>query len=214
VAVSAVNSTGPIATTFNNSNGETARFFLRNNPWKCSANNAQQKIYRYCILCGEERFSAEEWSSAARARLLIGAPTLTCKKFSCSGNVQSTEKFIHPNHLLIRTEIDEVCLQLDPKGGFFEIVGDVTTVIIYDKVFMSEAEMPPEHRELLKRLERLPLSQRVKEIDTVYFSYVEEKNIRLGQKMGDEGDPFLEMLANYRQKIIQMSREVTLFEPC
>jgi hypothetical protein len=212
MAVSAVSSTCPVATTFNNTNGETARFFLRNNPWKCNDNNAQQKIFRYCIICGEDRFSAEEWSSMARARLVIGQPLLTCTKFSCSGNVQSTEKFIHPNHLKIQTEIDEICTQIDPKEGFFETVADVTTVIILDKVYKSEAEMPPEYRELLKRLEGLPLSRRVAEIDTVYFSYLEENNITLGQRMGDESDPFLKMLADYRQKVYRLFQGINLLQ--
>lgn len=36
--------------------------YLKNNPWKLSIHNREQKFFRYCLLCNTNRFSEDEWS--------------------------------------------------------------------------------------------------------------------------------------------------------
>jgi len=40
----------------------TVNVYLRNNPWKLSIHNREQKIFRYCVLCNTNRFSDAEWN--------------------------------------------------------------------------------------------------------------------------------------------------------
>jgi len=47
--------------------------FFINNPWKLSVGNREQKIYRYCILCGVKRFTDEQWSKDVDT---YGPPTI------------------------------------------------------------------------------------------------------------------------------------------
>ena len=51
----------PQATTFTNTAGEVARYYFKNNPWKFSDANRFQKIFRFCVICGDNRFSDEKW---------------------------------------------------------------------------------------------------------------------------------------------------------
>ena len=41
---------------------EDIQCYIVNNPWKLSIHNREQKFYRYCVLCGAERFTDEQWS--------------------------------------------------------------------------------------------------------------------------------------------------------
>jgi len=36
--------------------------YFTNNPWKLSMHNREQKVYRYCVLCGVKRFTDNQWS--------------------------------------------------------------------------------------------------------------------------------------------------------
>jgi len=35
--------------------------YITNNPWKLSPFNRRQKFYRYCVLCGVNRYTDEQW---------------------------------------------------------------------------------------------------------------------------------------------------------
>lgn len=191
---SVVPTTPPVATTFMNAKGETLSFYIRNNPWKVFAYNSQQKIFLYCIICGEARFSAEEWSTVARSKI---GPTTTCNKEACWKIDPLVTNFIPRNHYMIFTETDKSRTQGERGQDFFEEVEEVTSV----KANKSESEIPPEYRETLKRLEAFPRGdERLSEIDAIHFKYMRENNIPLGKTLADTNDPFLKFLAEYRQK--------------
>ncbi len=50
------------ATSFIDSKGRVKRLFSEGNPWKLSTYNISQKVYRYCWVCGINRFTHKEWN--------------------------------------------------------------------------------------------------------------------------------------------------------
>lgn len=195
MAIKAVHSTLPVATPFTHSKGKIAKFFLTNNPWKVFTSDPYRpKVFRYCLICGEARFSAEEWSQMVRDRT---GSTTTCEKKSCEELDTSILIFIPQKHLTV-TEEDTNRIQGALGREFFEEVGS-------DKKARSEAELSPE---LLKKLEDVPISQRLSAIDAIYFEYAKKHNIQLGKLMGDTSDPFLKALAEYRQQVSHLLKSV------
>lgn len=201
MAIRSVDSTLPVATTFTNAKGQTVNFFLRNNPWKVFAHNNSQKIFLYCIICGDARFSADEWSAVARSRL---GSTTTCHKDSCWKIDPSVSDFIPRKHYMIVTAHDKSRTQGATAHEFFEQVNDATSLLRSDKVYSSEDEMPREYIKDLTRLEDVPIKERIHEIDLLYFSYAEKNNIPLGKTMMHTNDPFLKVLAEYRQQVNEL----------
>lgn len=185
MAIKAVHSTLPVATTFTNSKGETAKFFLKNNPWKVFSNELfYPKAFQYCIICGDARFSAEEWSTMVTNR--IGSTT-TCDKESCLERDLDVARMIPQKHLIM-TEKDQGRIQGNLGREFFEEVDEAR----------SEAELSPE---LLKKLEELPIEERMNEISRLYFDHAAKNNIQLGKFMADTKDSFLKALVAFRQKV-------------
>ena len=122
MALKAVDSTLPVATTFTNSKGKVAKFFLNNNPWKVFAYDLfTPKTFRYCIICGDARFSAEEWSKMTVNR--IGSTT-TCDKESCREIDTYVAKYIPLKHLIMTAE-DMSHIQGANGQEFFEKVRDI-----------------------------------------------------------------------------------------
>ncbi len=82
MAIKALDSTLPAATTLTDKKGEPVKLFLVNNPWKVLAPSElyNPKVFQYCIMCGDARFSAESWSRMTANR--IGS-TILCDKESC-----------------------------------------------------------------------------------------------------------------------------------
>lgn len=190
----------PEATTFTNSVGEIAQYYFKNNPWKLSAANDYQKVYRFCIICGDERFSSEEWSKVID---LWGPPTI-CKKEACWDALAFVPGFVSRKHYLIETHLDKSRVKVAHENEFFEDITHVTLSIRFDKVFSSEDEMPQEYLEIFKKLENFPVETRIPEIDSIYFDYREKNNIVVGKYMTETTDPFLKALALYRQESIKI----------
>ncbi len=119
MAVKAVHSTLPVATPFTHSKGKIAKFFLTNNPWKVFTSDPYRpKIFRYCLICGDARFSAEEWSRMVKDRT---GSTTTCEKKSCEELDTSILIFIPRKHLTL-TEEDTNRIQGALGREFFEEV--------------------------------------------------------------------------------------------
>jgi len=41
--------------------GETRQYYLQNNPWKFVEWNKYQKIFLFCVICGQQRFTQSVW---------------------------------------------------------------------------------------------------------------------------------------------------------
>lgn len=54
---------GPVETVFHSGCDECdVHAFIFNNPWKLSTLNSEQKIFRFCVSCGTDRFTDDKWS--------------------------------------------------------------------------------------------------------------------------------------------------------
>lgn len=190
----------PEATTFTNSTGEVAKYYFKGNPWKLSDANNFQKVYRFCIICGDERFSSEEWSKVID---LWGPPTI-CKKVSCWDALAFVPGFVPCKHEMVETDLDQSRVKVAKEREFFEDIGKVTPLVRLDKVYSSEEEMPQEYLETFKKFESFPVETRISKIDSIYFDYKKKNNIVVGKYMTDTSDPFLKTLAAYRQQSIKI----------
>lgn len=198
----------PEATVFKNAVGETANYYFRNNPWKLPQDNQWQKVYRFCVICGDERFSSKEWAGVIQ----LWGPPAVCDKYSCYEGIAFFAGFVPRKHYLVETEQDKSRVEMAGRADmthrlqFFEEVEDVTTLMRNDKVYDSEQDMPQEYLEVFRRLEKFPVETRVAEIDSLYFGHKEKHNIHLreGERLADAPDPFLRALGAYRQKCISI----------
>ncbi|MEC7838590.1 MAG: hypothetical protein VX777_00970 [Chlamydiota bacterium] len=95
----------PQAVSFTDSTGKVAQYFFRNNPWKVSDSNDFQKFYRFCVLCGDNRFSDNEWSG-----VLVTAYDqlpIICNRANCYNNLYKVSDFVPRNHYIVRTPEDK-----------------------------------------------------------------------------------------------------------
>ena len=187
----------PQATTFTNTAGEVARYYFKNNPWKFSDANRFQKIFRFCVICGDNRFSDEKWSGALA---MFGRPPTICSKLSCWNALASMPATVPRKQYIVETDLDKARAQEPDGKEFFEDIGSVESHIRLDTVFEDESDIPGEYRETFTRLEGIPVETRIFKIDEIYFDFKESHNIEIGETMMDTRDPFLKALAAYRQK--------------
>lgn len=187
----------PEGTIFTNATGEIARYFFKNNPWKLSKDNNFQKIYRFCIICGTERFSSEKWSKVLS---MWGCPPTICDKMTCYGGLEMIPAFVARRHYIIETDLDRSRIPVAQKQEFLEDIPPVTSFIRCDKIYRNESGMPRKYLETFKQLESLPVETRISKIDSIYFDYVEKNSVKVGKTLFDTSDPFLRLLAEYRQK--------------
>lgn len=193
----------PEATIFTNSTGEIAKYYFRNNPWKLSDANNHQKIFRFCIICGDERFNDEKWNAILS---ILGPPTI-CNKQGCYTDLAFVPGFVPKKHYLIQTELDRNRIKDSKERECFEEVGNVTSMIRFDKVYKSEEEIPC-YSETIKQLEKFPVEIRISEIDSVYFEYQSKHRIEVGHTLADTSDPFLKVLADYRKKSVEILKSL------
>ena len=64
-----------LKTTFELKNGGTVEYYIENNPWKLSRMNNVQRVFRYCIVCGKNRYSDDDWNNG---RLSIRQSIVSC----------------------------------------------------------------------------------------------------------------------------------------
>ncbi len=198
--------TFPQATKFTNSEGKVAQYFFKNNPWKLSDCNEFQKIFRFCLICGDNRFSDKEWSGILD--VMWGAPPTICRKSSCWDDLAYLSGFVPEKHYFVKTALDKSRTSQAHTQEVFEDIEEVTSLVRFDKVFKDESEMPKEYVETFKKLENFPVEMRTSKIDSIYFSFKEEHNIEVGEYLTDTSDPFLRSLAEYRQKSIAILQDI------
>ena len=99
--MSAVSSTcsRPEPTQYSNFMHETRDFYLKNNPW--IAVNDTQKQFRFCIMCGNNRFSDQEWAVPISKYHLV-----VCDKISCQSDYRVAFCFINVREICIEDAYD------------------------------------------------------------------------------------------------------------
>lgn len=214
----------PEAVSFTSSTGEVARYFFKNNPWKCSFGNSQQKIFRFCVICGSDKFPKERWDwerwDILRSCGILRDPPTICNKISCYDALAMMPRFVPIKHYLVQTELDQERIRqakeqagehLYAKRPYFEypeyfedMEPEITALAHRDTVYSCEEEMPAKYRDVLAKLERYPAVTRISEIDRIYTEYLIKNQIPLQTYMSDSSDPFLKMLATYREQCIKI----------
>lgn len=198
----------PVATTFKDSWGKTGNYFLKNNPWKFSASNSHQKIYRYCIICGDDRFTNESWSKLHSLHL-FGAPPTICQQPSCWDKLAFVPAVVSDQYLYAETAIDRTRAKTERDQEFCEdIQPETLNLRPCDKVYPNEADIPEAYVEVFKRLEEFPVETRIYEIDHVYFEYKKKNNIDAMSFMIDTFDPFLRTLVRYRKESVNILKMI------
>ena len=192
----------PKATVFSNTAGDFAQYYFKNNPWKLSSDNNFQKIYRFCIICGDNRFTDQQWIALDS---MWGKPPTICRKMLCYNALEFLPGFVPRKHYIIETHADQLRVKHARTTECFEELNEMTSHIRFDKVYASEEEIPAEFLETFKRLEKIPVETRTAEIDQLYFDFRTEHNIQMpyeGMPPEEEPEPFLRELRVYRQKSI------------
>lgn len=198
---------GPESTKFINSSGEIKNYYFKNNPWKLSKDNREQKIYRYCVICGENRFTDEVWKKKIE---MWGNPPAICKKAACWKDLAYTWNFVPESFFHVKYGAVDYEKAMCEES--FENVNKVTTHIRFDKVFANESEMPKEYVDTFKKLEEYPVEFRIIEIDALYYDHVEKNKIELDttKMISETADPFLNALGDYRIKCVKIMQELKL----
>ncbi len=89
----------PEPTQHSNFMHETRNFYLKNNPWV--AVNNTQKQFRFCIMCGDNRFSDEEWAARPSKYHLVA-----CDKIRCRSDFRSAFCFINVRDICVEEAHD------------------------------------------------------------------------------------------------------------
>jgi hypothetical protein len=193
----------PEATRFTSSTGEIAKYYFKNNPWKFSEDNNFQKVFRYCIICGNNRFSDAVWSRQFSTYEVTkkAVPTI-CDNRQCYNDLSVVPAFVPRKHYMVETPEDRRKAKIWPEQqpDSYEDIRTVTTHLQFDKVFKSESDIPSKFFETFSQLEKIPVQHRIMEIDNIYFDYAGKNEIEVGSAMSDTTDLFLRALDDYRNK--------------
>lgn len=167
--------------------------FLKNNPIKCSGGN--QICYRYCIVCGVDRFPGRDFDDTSRPR--IGESLIGCFNYKCTQDViYEVPKFIPYTYLLSKIVNED------------ELKFDIDIGSVYTKEQLKT--LPEEYRNTFAILEEIPARYRICKIDTIISNYVESKfGIEVIYKAfkGEIDDAFLQTLIKYRRMTVEKSKE-------
>jgi hypothetical protein len=196
----------PVKTKFVNSEGKIKEYFIRNNPWKFSTSNCFQKQFRFCVICGEDRYIDKTWEGIIGSRM--GHAPIICRESSCYQDLAYLSAFVADKFYICDIPPSPRSLEKALENDNFEEVDEVTTLIQFDKVFKDESEMPKDYIDTFKALEEFPVGMRISKIDSIYFKHQEQYDIKVGQWMGDTSDPFLLALSSYRCKSCAVLKEI------
>lgn len=203
----------PERTKFVNGGGDIEEFYFRKNPWKVSEFSKVNKIFRFCVICGEERFSTKQWSK--KLKYMEGFEAIVCDKKACWDVRIQILKFVPRYHYLIFKVPDLLLIKSATTQEFFETIGEVTTSIPFGKVkhvgkTTIEGEFPEDHREFFEEFEKLPIEERINRVTEIYFDYAKKNGIKLSKRMMEVDDPYLRRLAYYRLRNVWLLAQVKL----
>lgn len=99
------NQTVPKVIAFTNAAGELARYYFKNNPYKLSLDHPWKKTYRFCIICGINRFSDKEWDGFDA---MWGMPPTICNAKFCYDALGCIPAFVPRNYYIVETQDDQI----------------------------------------------------------------------------------------------------------
>jgi hypothetical protein len=200
-------STKPDATMFVDTQGKVNEYFFKNNPWKLSDLNKHQKIYRFCVICGDEKFPDKAWARNPLRLSGFESPVF-CEKIQCGDSGADLPAFVTRDFYIVETMRDYLNVHRLIAGEIeecFHEVPEVVSTIRHDKVFSHESDIPKEYSYTFKDLENTPVELRISKIDLLYFEYAKAKSPQIfGRLMSQTSDPYLKALADYREKSIKI----------
>ncbi len=90
----------PVAVEFKQAScclaGEKRTFYVINNPF---TSNKYGKLFRFCVVCGEDRFKDKHWPPAELAVVLSTVDSnLVCEEEDCSIAVKEIAEFVPPDY--------------------------------------------------------------------------------------------------------------------
>lgn len=192
------------ATTFINKNDEQRKYYIRGNPWRITFTNNEykddeDKVHRFCVLCGENRFTDDDWKLPTEKLewRLWGRTIQICGKETCHDDLLYLFDFVPRRYLEPYKETDERLAQAREDQCFDE-VKNVIQHWRFDEVYLKRDRIPQEHLALFEKLEDLPLEKRMHEIDSLRSEYLlnlMKQNIPL--KNIGEVDPFLKAMGEF-----------------
>jgi hypothetical protein len=148
------------ATPLKNSTGEVAKFFFKNNPWQSHPRNCYIKIYRFCILCGDNRFDNEAWKDVTAG--YCGSPVY-CKKDRCHEVSFMIQGFVPPYFLEVPLEKEESEMNYDDhakmakelEGRQFWSIWSIGSVKpTYEELEISNKKLSEALKKTLEALEK------------------------------------------------------------
>jgi len=149
--VSATQQREPEPTLFVHENGSVTQYFIRNNPWKISSDNVPQKVFYYCVVCGDERVSEAEWMGP-----LYKVNALICRREACNQASFHFYDFVPSRLLEWKQAVDDVttpaqfCNPL-PKISLQQVnVGFLKGLPIEQRIGLIDG-MIRQHIEVLKK---------------------------------------------------------------
>lgn len=157
----------PTATVFTNKIQEYAYYYFNNNVWKPSALQPHKKCYRYCIACGKNRFTDQQWSK------IRDCQSLACRKESCQNAFFRMPIFVPCEFFMIGTAEDIQTLHDNPPSTSF--TGDVREVTSSADIDRNDVDgIPPRYLKMLASLENLSDQKKKLKINEIVQYYQDE----------------------------------------
>lgn len=155
------------------------------------------RIFRYCVACGECRFSDKQWPRTedtwqfGREELWVGQNKLG--HIACIKQLERVPGYVP----LSFYEVDE-------KGAFPAEIPSKVYVKTFDTVYTDRQSLPAEFAKEFLDLEKLPLHLRIEQIIQRRWGYVAAHDCR--------DHPYLQALDEYLQKCKEVQKKPPLVE--
>lgn len=154
-------------TIFTSKTQDYAFYYFDNNVWKQSALESNKKCYRYCIACGKNRFTDQQWAK------ILDCQSLACDKVVCQDKLFRMPLFVPREFFMIGAVEDIQILHGNPPfTSFSESIGAVTSSADIDG--NNGEGIPPKYLIMLASLENLSDEKKKLKIIEMRDSYQNE----------------------------------------
>lgn len=182
----------PQLTTFaNTALDREDRYYFKGNPW--TPNSSGQKIRRFCVMCGEDRFKSA-WSAVVQdTSLLWGGSPMTCDG-RCWLKIGKMRPLVPDRFFSAERPFERGAESYDEVEDRMETNLDER---IYPSNEALEQAVPVEYCATIRELEQLRADERVGEINHLYIEYKKQHSLPLQDDDLDVQHPFLTLLTRY-----------------
>jgi hypothetical protein len=159
------------STSYCNKNGHAKEYYFENNPWKSP--NRLNRIFRYCVICGENRFQGESWEKSFKG---FHKSPLVCERVSCQLNIEFLPNYVPKECYLL--------INQDKTQGSHQPL----------QTLPCAAENNKDEMQAVKK--------KVKVLEKAFFIIAEWNNIKPVGFMSHTKDPHLKAIATCRDGLI------------